>query len=167
MLDRPSSSGFTLIEVVVTLFVLALGLVGFLQMNVYIAQKARTTYYTSTAGLILSEFNESIYANRRGLLDGHYDVLDTQFFNTASEDCSDQICTPEELSDYNEWLMLQKVKTQLPWDSDQNLPRVEVSGSGAAGALTVTIRWFDIGAPQNSVAELEQELRFITSGVVK
>ncbi|WP_438985537.1 type IV pilus modification protein PilV, partial [Aequoribacter sp.] len=144
--------GFTLIEVLVTIFILALGLIGFLQMDIYASQKARGTFYSSAAGLLTTEYSERMYANQVGVLDGYYDTVDGSLWDTAPTDCSEAACTPEQLAAYDQWEWLQKIKAQLPWEGDDYSDRVSVSGSGAAGELTLTARWLEVGAPDNDIA---------------
>jgi type IV pilus assembly protein PilV len=164
--------GFTLIEVLVTIFILALGLIGFLQMDIYASQKARGTFYSSTAGLLTTEYSERMYANQVGVLDGHYDVIDTSLWDTAPTDCSDNSCTPEQLAAYDQWQWLQKIKAQLPWEGDNYSNRVEVSssldanaGNGAAGELTLTVRWLEVGAPDNDIASFSIDVDLLIVGV--
>jgi len=157
--------GFTLIEVLVTLFILALGLIGFLQMDIYASQKARGTYYSSTAGLLTTEYSERMYANQVGVLDGYYDTIDTSLWDTAPTDCSENSCTPQQLAAYDQWEWLQKIKVQLPWEGDDYSNRVSVSGNGASGELTLTARWLEVGAPDNDIASFSIDVDLLIIGV--
>ena len=157
--------GFTLIEVLVTIFILALGLIGFLQMDIYASQKARGTFYSSTAGLLTTEYSERMYANQVGVLDGHYDAIDSSLWDTAPTDCSETACTPAQLAAYDQWEWLQKIKAQLPWDGDDFSNRVSVSGSGADGELTLTARWLEVGAPDNDIVSFSIDVDLLIVGV--
>lgn len=157
--------GFTLIEVLVTIFILALGLIGFLQMDIYASQKARGTFYSSTAGLLTTEYSERMYANQVGVLDGHYDAIDSSLWDAAPTDCSETACTPAQLAAYDQWEWLQKIKAQLPWDGDDFSNRVSVSGSGADGELTLTARWLEVGAPDNDIASFSIDVDLLIVGV--
>lgn len=163
---RPQSfKGFTLIEVLVTVFVLALGLIGFLQMDIYASQKARGTFYSSTAGLLTTEYSERMYANQVGVLDGYYDTVDSSLWDTAPTNCSENSCTPQQLAAYDQWEWLQKIKAQLPWEGDDYSNRVSVSGSGADGELTLTARWLEVGAPDNDIASFSIDVDLLIIGV--
>lgn len=157
--------GFTLIEVLVTLFILALGLIGFLQMDIYASQKARGTYYSSTAGLLTTEYSERMYANQIGVLDGYYDTIDVGLWDSTPTNCSENACTPEQLAAYDQWEWLQKIKGQLPWEGDDYSNRVAVSGSGANGELTLTARWLEVGAPDNDIASFSIDVDLLIVGV--
>ena len=161
-------SGFTLIEVLVTVFVLALGLIGFLQMDIYSSQRARGTFFSSSAGLITTEFSERIYANRQGLLAGYYDEdnFDTDLWNTTPRNCVTNTCSPAELASYDQWIWLQAIKSQLPWDGDNNSGRVIIGGDGgASGNLTLTVKWLEVGAPDNDTASFSISVDVLLPGV--
>lgn len=159
-------AGFTLIEVLVTVFVLALGLIGFLQMDIYSSQRARGTFFSSTAGLITTEFSERIYANRQGLLAGYYDEVDQTLWNSTPRNCVTDRCSPEELADYDQWIWLQGVKAQLPWDGDDDSNRAIIAGGGgASGNLTLTVKWLEVGAPDNDRASFSMEFDVLLPGV--
>ena len=164
--------GFTLIEVLVTVFVLALGLIGFLQMDIYSSQRARGTFFSSAAGLITTEFSERIYANRQGLLAGYYDEVDQTLWNSTPRDCVDNICSPEEIAKYDQWIWLQGVKNQLPWEGVDYSDRAVISGdglngtgNGASGDLTLTVKWLEVGAPDDDIASFTIGVDVILPGV--
>lgn len=157
--------GFTLIEVLVTIFILALGLIGFLQMDIYASQKARGTFYSSTAGLLTTEYSERMYANQVGVLDGYYDTVDSSLWDTAPTNCAENSCTPQQLAAYDQWEWLQKIKVQLPWEGDDYSNRVSVSGNGASGELTLTARWLEVGAPDNDIASFSIDVDLLIIGV--
>jgi type IV pilus assembly protein PilV len=165
VLEMTRRRGFTLIEVLVTIFILALGLIGFLQMDIYASQKARGTFYSSTAGLLTTEYSERMYANQVGVLDGYYDTVDSSLWDTAPTNCSENSCTPQQLAAYDQWEWLQKIKAQLPWEGDDYSNRVSVSGSGANGELTLTARWLEVGAPDNDIASFSIDVDLLIIGV--
>jgi type IV pilus assembly protein PilV len=167
-----SFKGFTLIEVLVTVFVLALGLIGFLQMDIYSSQRARGTFFSSTAGLITTEFSERIYANRQGLLEGYYDEIDQTLWNSTPLNCVENICSPEDIAKYDQWVWLQGIKSQLPWGEDDYEDRAIISGDGpdgkgvgASGELTLTVKWLEVGAPGDDVASFSIEVNVLLPGV--
>ncbi|MDG0981005.1 MAG: type IV pilus modification protein PilV [Halieaceae bacterium] len=160
--------GFTLIEVLVTLFILALGLIGFLQMDIYVSQKARGTFFSSTAGLITTEFSERIYANRIGLIEGYYDNLNTVLWDADSSEvpeCIDQTCNPQQLAEYDQWMWLQAIKSQLPWGDAELSQRASLSGDGSKGELTLAVKWLEVGAPANEVASFSMNLNLLLPGI--
>jgi hypothetical protein len=150
--------------------VLALGLIGFLQMDIYSSQRARGTFFSSTAGLITTEFSERIYANRIGLIEGHYDSLKPDLWDKDSSEvksCADpdQTCNPIELAEYDQWLWLQAINRQLPWGDAPVSERASLSGDGSRGELTLTVRWLEVGAPDDDVGSFSIEVNVLLPGV--
>jgi type IV pilus assembly protein PilV len=146
--------GFTLFEVLITIFVLALGLIGFLQMDLITSQRARGTFFSSTAGVITTEYVERMTANQAGLAAGHYNTVTLSLIGAdLPKDCGAAICSPGELATYDQWHWLNKVDSELPWDSAREGvgARVEVSGNAWTGPLEITIRWLEVGSPENDI----------------
>ena len=146
--------GFTLFEVLITIFVLALGLIGFLQMDLITSQRARGTFFSSTAGVITTEYVERMTANQSGLAAGHYNSVTLSLIGAdLPKDCGAVICSPSELATYDQWHWLNKIDSELPWDSTREGvgARVEVSGDASTGPLEITIKWLEVGSPENDI----------------
>ena len=146
-------AGFTLFEVLITIFVLALGLIGFLQMDLITSQRARGTFFSSTAGVITTEYVERMTANQSGLAAGNYNTVLDLIGADLPKDCGAVICSPSELATYDQWHWLNKIDLELPWDPTREGAgaRVEVSGDAATGPLEITIRWLEVGSPENDI----------------
>lgn len=96
-----SEEGSSLIEVVVALFVLAVGMLGVLSMQVKSMQFNQSAYYYSQAVYLANEILESMRSNR-SVANTYLIELDENT-PTASKDCSGAgvTCTPAELRTYN------------------------------------------------------------------
>lgn len=147
-LRRRSQRGLSLVEVLVSMLVLGLGMVGLA------ALQARTVSYQLGAGQraqlagLLSDYAERVRSNLPQapgqvadspyLNAGSWGDLSTKPVTQASSDClaSSEGCTPEQVAaiDKAEWLGA--VRQQLPLGS------ALVTDAGN-GALTVTFMWVD------------------------
>lgn len=96
-----SEHGSSLIEVVVALFVLAVGMLGVLSMQVKSMQFNQSAYYYSQAVYLANEILESMRSNR-SVANTYLIELD-ESTPTPSKDCGAQgiTCTPAELRSYN------------------------------------------------------------------
>ena len=166
--QRRRPAGFTLFEVLITIFVLALGLIGFLQMDLITSQRARGTFFSSTAGVITAEYVERMTANQAGLAAGHYNTVNDLIGADLPKDCTKRdtpvVCSPAELAVYDQWHWLNKIGQELPWDPDRDGAgeRVEVSGDAATGPLTITIRWLEVGSPENDIITYQYVANVVT-----
>lgn len=97
--------GSSLVEVVVALFVLAIGMLGVMSMQVKSMQFSQSAYYYSQATYLANEILESMRSNRAAA-DTYLIELD-ESTPVASVNCSEagKVCTPQQLRDYNlsEW----------------------------------------------------------------
>jgi len=132
---KVSCHGFTMIEVLIAIFVLAIGLLGLagLQAN---SLKNNTSAYTRTqAQLLAYDMLDRMRSNLTGVANGHYDDL----LGTTPTDpnCISTGCSVAQLAQFDafEWSAL----------LDQTLPSGvgEVSGSGVGSIFTITVRWDD------------------------
>lgn len=98
-------NGSSLVEVVVALFVLAIGMLGVMSMQVKSMQFNQSAYYYSQATYLASEIVEGMRSNR-SVADTYLIELD-EATPTATVDCAaaGSACTPQQLRDYNvrEW----------------------------------------------------------------
>lgn len=96
-----SEDGSSLIEVVVAMFVLAVGMLGVLSMQVKSMQFNQSAYYYSQAVYLSNEILESMRSNR-SVANTYLIELD-EATPTAAKDCGAQgaTCTPAELRSFN------------------------------------------------------------------
>lgn len=94
-------SGSSLIEVVVALFVLAIGMLGVLSMQVKSMQFNQSAYYYSQAVYLANEILENMRSSP-GVADAYLIGLD-ETAPTISKNCSATgvTCSPTELRDFN------------------------------------------------------------------
>ncbi len=131
--SRITAQGSSLIEVMVALFVLAIGLLGALSMQVKSMQYTQSAYYYSQAMYLASEILESMRSNS-----GYLSAYDIPLGDTASlsSDCFGVVCSGAELSEYNVYEWRGNVANSL------------VSGQSSisttsTGQVTITLQYSD------------------------
>lgn len=68
-------SGMTLIEVLVTLVIMSVGLLGIAALQLTTLKGNQEAYVRSQASVLASYIIDRIRANQRGFVDGHYDAI--------------------------------------------------------------------------------------------
>lgn len=125
-------SGLGLIEVMIGLFVLAIGLLGMASLQNKAVRMNNTSYLYSQATLLASDIVERARANREAIDDYAYAYADT---STYSTDCSSNDCTGTQMAawDVVEWRA--DIVSSLPQGEGQ----VDIDGD----EITVQIRFDD------------------------
>lgn len=144
-MSHSTQSGATLIEILITVLVLGLGLlgVGALQTRSIQANHDATMY--SRAAFLAGDIAERMRANPAGVRAGSYArTLNTTVL--AGSDCATGPCSPTQLASYDidQWLR-QRVKVELPEGdaaiSSPNWNSTTAGGTVARIDVTLTIRW--------------------------
>lgn len=127
--------GFTLVEVLVTVIVLAIGLLGLAGLQLNGMRYTHSAYQRSQATILTNDIIDRMRANRATAEDGAYDIAIGAAASEVSCRGTETNCTPANLAaaDLFEW--------------KQALAAVLPAGDGAVqqdgGSLTVTIQWDD------------------------
>ena len=125
--------GDTMIEVLVTIIIIAIGALGAAALQITTLQNLSSSHSASVAAIVAQDFGERMRANPDAALAGNY-VHDTK--PTSTTDCVGDPCTVTALADYDKEAWWDQITTVLP------------SGSGEVKALTaggnifeLTVRW--------------------------
>jgi len=101
-----SSSGFTLIEILVSIVIIAIGLLGVAGLQTVTLRQNYNSHLLTQASFQANDMIERMRANMMGVKDGAYDnVTGTE----ANPSCFPQ-CTPQQLAQYdaNAWMTTTK-----------------------------------------------------------
>lgn len=125
--------GFTLIEVLVSLLILAIGLLGLAGMQASALRNNYSAYLRSQATFHVYEIMDRMRSNRNQALANGYDI---GFKSSHSGGSCASTCSASEIAnaDLSEWLSV--VSTRLP--NGEGAVSVD-----AAGVATVRVRWSD------------------------
>ena len=137
-----SQNGFTLVETLVALVVLAIGMLGIAALYLTSLQAGRTAIYRTQAVNLAADLADRIRANRAAIAD--YGII----FADASVDvpaCYTTIgCTPAELaaSDLSRWKA--DITQLLPNGQGQVAVTLPIA-AGEPANYVVTVRWAEVG----------------------
>lgn len=156
MYKKKSNGGFTLLEVLISMVVLAVGLFGLAGLQVMSVRSNTSAYYRSIASMMAYDIMDRMRANPVGLAAGDYDDVNNAADNPSCAaggvDCSTQQLA---FNDLNEWLNKPYKLAQLP-GSSASITKVAINGLDpvtgldngvlAAYNVTVSITWNDFSS---------------------
>lgn len=137
--------GFSLLEVLVALVILALGMLGIANM-LLLAHKSNSSSY-SRQQAIQSAYDiiDHIRANRQAAINGNYSVNNLVSSGTPtipsapSANCLTSSCTTTQLAAYDTWSWLATDVARLP----NGCGSIATAPSGTSTLVTVTVQWDD------------------------
>jgi type IV pilus assembly protein PilV len=95
---RKNSKGFTLLEVLVAMVLLAIGLLGVARLQMFGLQNTGNAYFRTQASGLLTEMVERVRANPQGAVDNHYSVAMPSCNVAVSKSCVSDSCSQSELA---------------------------------------------------------------------
>ncbi len=146
-------TGFTMIEILVTMVVLAIGLLGIAGMQAYGMRNNHAAYTKTQATNLAIDMADRIRANPNGI--DNYANFDTNGTIPNDPACITTGCTPAELADYDklEWSSpIRGQNKQITTTTKPVLPQgrglIEQSGD----EFSVTILWHEpLASDQNTI----------------
>ncbi|MGI9284600.1 MAG: type IV pilus modification protein PilV [Pseudomonadales bacterium] len=130
-----AQSGFTLIEILVTMLVMAIGFMGLAALQTTGLQQSQSTYFRTQADILARDIADRMRANRFGVLSGSYEFAGAAV--PADQGCvaSGADCTELEMAtqDLHEWML--RVQT---------LPSGDATVVANGSLQTVTIMWDEL-----------------------
>ena len=130
-----TQSGFSMLEVLVTLVVLSTGLLGVANLQVEALRGNQGAYLASVAAQQAQDMAERMNTNPAGVVADKYDSLDSSI-PSVQVNCQSATCTPDQLAlfDQNRWNTANQAL--LPSGAGQVK---EVSN----GIFLIGVRWYD------------------------
>jgi type IV pilus assembly protein PilV len=127
-------AGFTLLEILVTLFVLAIGILGTASLQAFALKISQGGQLRSQAVILGLDLLERIEANNPAAIAGNYApaTLPTSF----PKDCATSYCLPTELATYDLVQFKNRLEAQLPGAS----AAITFAGAGPF-TYTIQINW--------------------------
>jgi type IV pilus assembly protein PilV len=134
--SRPAhrSAGFTVIEILVTMMVVAIGVLGAAGLQAFATKISHHGSLRSQAVILGVDLMERIEANNPAAMAGSY--APATWPTAITKDCISEYCQPSELATFDLVQFTQRLQAQLPSAS------ISVAVSGADPVLyTVQINW--------------------------
>ncbi len=143
-----------MIEVLVTVLILAVGVLGVAAMQVTTYQNLSVSHSASIAAIVAVDFSERMRANGvETLADTYNHSADP---GTTYTDCTASVCSTSQLAGYDIGTWWEALGTTLP------LGRGQVARNGGTNTFTLTVRWDEdrsgsagTNCPRLSAADLE------------
>ena len=163
---QQKQQGVGLIEIMVTVIVLAIGFLAAARMQVEGVRNTQAAYVTSQAGFLIKDMTDRMRTNSVGVEDGLYDAIDTDSSNTNKPACaitgaSGTTCTPAQIAqiDIAEWVSYIQptgnTRAVLP-SGDTVTARGTVTRQ--VDTFLVTLVWSEIQRGEEVEQRLEMEL---------
>lgn len=136
--------GFTLIEAMITLFVIAVGLLGIAGLTAFGIGASHTAYMRSIASIHSENMAEMMRANVAGADANDYADLDYGNISDG-DDCRSSNCTPSQQATANARFWIQAIEDSLPSGAGQVVCEDSAAGDGDTctdgSSHTITVGW--------------------------
>ena len=150
-------AGFTLLEVLVTVVILSLGMLGVAGVLLLVHKNNASSYMEQQAVQEAYDIVDRMRANRSAALNGDYRVNNTTNSpptTMPTPDCATATCSPTQMAQYDLWQWNSDLQASLPAASatvstftPAGIPAVGSSANQYAG-VQVRISWSDAPAQQ-------------------
>lgn len=131
-------SGFSMLEILVTLVILALGLLGTAALQAQSMRTVKGGQFRSQAVLLAADIGERMEGNKAGAIDGAY-VLAAGETTSGSRDCGAEPCNSDDLALFDLETWQNNVSDVLPGASWE-VTRTVV---GNPSVYTIAVSWVD------------------------
>jgi type IV pilus assembly protein PilV len=153
------AKGFTLVEVMVSVLILSLGLLGAAGLQTFSLRSNQTAFFRSQATAAAYDIIDRMRVNTKGVADGNYDSVDSNQL-PGDPNCITSGCTASQLADYDVLSWTSQSLSLLPAGAGT----VTVDDMGTAGdpsddVYVVTVLWSDTTDQNNPGKSLSVRVR--------
>lgn len=135
-LNPHKETGVGLIEVLVSLLVLTIGVLGMVAMQTRALQFSHDSIYTSQALMMAYEMTDRIRANKGN--EGSY-LVDYGTSVTAQSDCTSNVCSPTQMASYDTAEWKDALAVNLPFGDGE----ITVDNTGPRPFYVISVRYTD------------------------
>lgn len=149
---RSRQQGVSMIEVLVSIVVVAIGILGLTALQGVSMKNTTSANLRSTASLLTRDMADRMRANQAALLASEYDLMTG---TPSNPQCDTNTCTSSQLAAYDYWRWRQDVANTLPMgtgvicidvtpeDGTPAAPECNTGSSGDVKTLVVKVWWDD------------------------
>lgn len=145
----PKQRGSSMVEILVTLVIIATGLLGTAGLQVYAMRMNQSGQFRSQAIFLASDISERMEANRAAAVAGSYAVAAASTPSVAATDCGAAACNATALASYDVSQWETTVSTLLPQASWQ----ITRTAAGNPSTYNIVITWVDRSTDKASHGE--------------
>jgi len=112
---RVRNQGFSLIEILVSLVVLSIGLIGLSGLQIVSLKGTNNAHYRTQASLLIMDLSDRMRANVSGVADGDYRLVSSiDCSSSTAKNCADLSCSSSELATFDRHAFACRTKKLLP-----------------------------------------------------
>ena len=158
---RATSRGFSMLETLVTLLIIAIWLLGSAGVQTIAMKLNKSSAMRNQAILLAAEVGERMENNRVAAADGMYEIKKT--VKASKVNCVDQSCTPSQLAQHD----LYEVYTRAI-DNGFDLQIIKIKGTKTDPTVTYTIEvsWEDRKGNQTYASGAKETGTYLSSKTV-
>lgn len=146
--QRRTQRGFSMIEVLVTMLIVTLALLGTAGLQAHSMRLNQAGQFRTQAVFLVADIAERIEANKPGAVAGAYITTTSSVPNLLSTACSSGPCSAGELATYDISQWQTAVAATLP----QSSWSIAQSVAGNPSTYTITVSWVDRQAGTTNAA---------------
>lgn len=138
-LPRKSVAGFSMIEVLVTLLVVALAMLGAVGLQAQSLRMGQGGQFRAQAVFLVGDLAERMEANKAGAIAGNYVVASSSTPTSTTNSCTSTVCVQDQLADADlaQWeSALTQALPQASWSVTQTT-------AGNPTTYTILVSWVD------------------------
>src|SRR3569833_4040642 len=129
--------GFTMLEVLISVVVLSIGLLGIAGLQAPGQRNNHSAYLRSQATALAYDMIDRMRANQAGVTSGAYTAINTTTNTYANPGSLTSGCSTAQMAQYDMYEWQTQLTARLPSGNGS------VAGNGAGTSFTVTVRWGD------------------------
>lgn len=144
-----SQHGFSMLEVLITLVIIATALLGTAGLQMYAMRMGQSGQFRTQAVFLASDISERMEANKAAAVAGNYALALTSVSSVAATDCAATLCNSTQLAswDLSQWgASISNLLPQATWQITQTT-------AGNPSTYSIVISWTDRSSDKASHGE--------------